>query len=659
MDPTDAAPNKSPESVYSDEHGPPTPSPPAGARYHFSLPVHVTLLVIFGGIAWLFGWLVYQTITEWRLAPSAPRPLTLAAAVALGDPGPVAWIALTDARWVCERPLLRPSAAYSYGVAVDAGGQRVVVALPGGARAPCPSSAPTPLTGRLTRREVGDPLPATVAWSDLQNEHPDGPVLILWTDWTPPGGLWSALGIVACVLLSLFGLGVFVAALWNLAAELRAVRVPRRPRLKGARFCLPLSTGASALGSFSLGFGGFQIFTFGWLFFLTVIPDWLGMVAGVLAAAWVLATFGAFIEGWKRRASDLLLGPAGCEIRGGPLHGVQHRWDELAPEFCHLQRRPPGTTDPLDGAVTLIIQGEVAAMSDDPAEDRSLESIVHTLHGVAERRPAPMEPRRLQVVGCGRCGAPVPPRESAACPYCGSAVALPAPVLLQLRAQTSHDRERAAAERLLRRVLRQPRAFSTNALLVLLLPPLLLSWPVAGAVFDEFYQSRHILRPYHGVALAVAALCGNLALQFLLRARVAARAAVRIIATHFAALPPAEPGASPGCRVCAAPLDPVPGRLLLLCVYCGAENVTGLNLIPVAAGEAAQAGALREALTERLRVRRRWRWRSLAALLLLAACALSLWPVRDALHRRPRGAKAAPPGPTAASPSGDSPPASR
>lgn len=636
MDPTDSALDHPPDTDYRAEHGPPTPSPPAGTRYHFSLPVHVTLLVIFGGIAWLFGWLVYQTIIEWRLAPPTPRPLTVAAAAALGDPGPVAWITLTDARWACELPLLRPSSAYSYGVVVGAGGQRVVVALPGGARAPCPSGAPTLLTGRLTRREAGDPLPATVAWNELSNEHPDRPVLLLWTDWTPPGGLWSALGIVACVLMSLFGLGVFVASLWNLAAELRAVRVPRRPRLEGARFCLPLSTGASALGIFSLSFGGFQIFTFGWLFFLTVIPDWLGIAAGVLAAAWVLATFGAFIEGWKRRASDLLLGAAGCEIRGGPLHGVQHRWDDLAPQFCRLERRPADTTDPLDGAVTLIIQGEVAAMSDDLAEDRSLESIVQTLHGVAEQSPAP--PRRLQVVCCPRCGAPVPPRESAACPYCGSAVALPAQVLLQLRAQTTHDRERAAAERLLRRVLRQPRAFSTNALLVLLLPPLLLSWPVAGAVFDEFYQSRHILRPYHGLALALAALCGNLALQFLLRARVAARAAVRIIATHFAALPPARPGASPGCRVCAAPLDPVPGRLLLLCAYCGAENVTGLNLVPVAAGEAAQAGALREALAERLRVRRRWRWRSLAALLLLGACALSLWPVRNALHRRPTGA---------------------
>ncbi|HRI53575.1 MAG TPA: hypothetical protein PLW65_25700, partial [Pseudomonadota bacterium] len=306
MDPTYSAPHQPPETGDTDdrnEHGP--PAPPVGTRYHFSLPVHVTLLCIFGGLAWLFGWLVHQTITEWRLAPAVPRPLTVAAAAALGDPGPAAWVTLTDARWLCELPLLRPSSAYSYGVAVGAGGQRVVVALPGGALAPCPSGAPARLTGRLTRREAGDALPATVAWSDLSNEHPDGPVLLLWTDWTPPGGFWSALGIVACVLMSLFGLGVFVASLWNLAAELRAVRVPRRPRLAGARFCLPLSTGASALGIFSLSFGGFQIVTFGWLFFLTVIPDWLGIAVGVLAAAWVLATFGAFIEGWKRRASDL------------------------------------------------------------------------------------------------------------------------------------------------------------------------------------------------------------------------------------------------------------------------------------------------------------------------------------------------------------------
>jgi hypothetical protein len=57
---------------------------------------------------------------------------------------------------------------------------------------------------------------------------------------------------------------------------------------------------------------------------------------------------------------------------------------------------------------------------------------------------------------------------------------LPAAVRIQVQAQTDHDADRRACERMLRRVLRQPPAWRINATLLLLLPPLLLGWPVAG-----------------------------------------------------------------------------------------------------------------------------------------------------------------------------------
>jgi hypothetical protein len=587
-----------------------------------------------------FAALVYQTIRDFCLAPSVPKAMTVAAAAAIPDPGPAAFISLTDATWLCDHPLRQPSSVYSYGLARGPAGQRVLIGLPGAATAPCPPRAGQQFSGRLERREPGDPLPSGVYWDDLANEHRDGPMWIVWTDWSPSGGVSMVLKVLFFGLMSLFGTAMFFGLLRQLLGDLRGLRVPRRPRLKGVLFRLPLSTGASALGLFGISIGVVQVVVFGWLFFLTVIPNWLGVVVGVLAGLWVLATFGIFIEGWKRRASDLLLGPTGCEIRGGPLHGIGHRFDdaELAGGLCRLEFQAPAADDILpEDTATLYIQGEVAAMSQDPAENLSLQAICDTLQGaVAIAAPDAVPagvPRRLAVVHCRGCGAAVPPREASACPYCAHPLALPEPVRQQLRAQASRNRDRADSERLLRRLLRQPSAWRVNALTVLLLPPLLLSWPVAGAVFDEFYQGRHLLRPHHGLALAAAALSGNLALQFLLRAQIAIRAAVRIIATHFAARPPAHRGAAPECRLCGAPLAEEPGQLLVLCFYCGAENVTGLNLIPIAAEQAVQAGELRLALVERLRIRRRWRWRSLVALLLLLTCALSLWPVRGVLRR--------------------------
>lgn len=625
----------------------PTPQT-SGERFHFSPPVHLLILIIFGGVGLAMGAVTLQTLREWRLAPAAPRPLTLSAAMAIRDPGPATWISLTDARWACDRPLRQPSSSYSYGIVLGPTGQRMVIALPGDATAPCPSGSSGPFRGKLELRNPGDPLPAGVYWEDLSNEHRDGPAWILWTDWTPPGGISGVLMVIFLGVFTLFFLAVAVATLWSLVKDSWALRVPRGPSLQGPLFRLPLSTGESALSFFSIGFGVFQVFTFGWLFFLTLLPNWLGVIIGVLAGLWVLATFGAFVEGWKRRASDLLLGSTGCEIRGGPLHGTQHRWNVLSPDFCKLERHTPAaSSDVLADTATLIIKGEIAAISQEPAEDRSLSSIAETLHGVAAHThkadpDGAAATRRLAVVHCRSCGAPVPPLEKGLCPYCGHDIALPDAVRLQIQAQAAHDRDRADSERLLRRVLRQPSAGRINAFIVLVLPPLLLSWPVAGAVFDEFYQGRHIFRPYHAVALAIAALCGNLALQFLLRGQVAARAAVRIIATHFAARPPSRPGGTPDCRVCGAPLSADPSRLLLLCVYCGAENVTGLNLVPVAAAQAGQAGELRAALVERMRTRRRWRWLSLAALVLLAASALALLPVRGALRARTPAAMASP-----------------
>ncbi|HNN96871.1 MAG TPA: hypothetical protein PKI03_31595 [Pseudomonadota bacterium] len=623
----------------------------AGERYHFSPSVYLLIAVIFGGVGVLLAASMVQSVNEWRLAPAVPRVVSVAEATAIVEPGPVAWVRLSDARLQCERPLQRPSSSYTYGVVSGPTGQRLLVAFAGGNAPLCPAGAAGPFSGRLVRREVGDSLPVGVSWDDFSNEHPDGPAYILWTDWTPPRGVGDFLLGLLIGVFTLFFLAGGAAALWGLFSDFRALRRPRSARLVGVRFRLPLSTGASALQYFSVSYGVAQAVVFGGLFFLSVMPDWLGVIIGVLAGFWVLATFGVFVEGWKRRASDLLLADDACEIRGGPLDGTQHSLVETDADFCRLDEHAPGDDgDILEAHQTLRIRGETAAISHEPSEDRSLRSIAETLQGLASRPsvtdtgPPAIGAQRLAVVHCPGCGAPVPPRLQGACPYCDHAIVLPAAVRQQLQAQAAHEHDRIDSEHLLRKVLRQPPAWRINATLLLFLPPLVLSWPVAGAVFDEFYQGRHVLRPYHGLSLALAALCSNLALGFLLRAQVAARAAVRVIATHFAARPPVRRGAPPDCRVCGAPLPVEAQRLLVLCGYCQAENVTGLNLVPVAAAQADQLGELRGALIERLQTRRRFRRLSLLALLLLGLAGLSLWPVRSALRARaPAPTRSAPP----------------
>jgi hypothetical protein len=234
------------------------------------------------------------------------------------------------------------------------------------------------------------------------------------------------------------------------------------------------------------------------------------------------------------------------------------------------------------------------------------------------------------VVTCDACGAPVAPSaaEEVTCGHCGAAVAMPVAAREQLAAQEEVEQGRETSERLLRSLLRQPGARRTNLLLAVAIPPLLLGWPLAGVLFDEMYQIRHRFAWHHGVSLFVAALSFTYGLSWLLRAQVVARAAVRLVATRFAAVPPAAPGEPSSCRHCGGPLPEGPAeQLVAICVYCRAENVLGINLVPTARREAGQARDLGAELSARLAERRKYRLVSLASLVLLAVSAASLLPV--------------------------------
>ncbi len=347
------------------------------------------------------------------------------------------------------------------------------------------------------------------------------------------------------------------------------------------------------------------------------------MPIGILGAFWIFAVFGALGRWWTLRASDLLLGPLGWSIHAGPKHRVRKLWGE---DDAGEGRVQPGVDDGGEAVANLWIADGIAAQSTQSEETRSLEAVAGTLrelHAQAAGKHAPRHERDPDgVIHCRNCGGPAAPSEAARvlCRYCGQEVAIPASAHEQLRALESLDASRAESERLLRRLLRQPGATATNALVLLALPPLISGWPLASIVFDEFFQTRRLFDWTHGVALFAGATSFTWGLSWLVRAFVGGRAAVRIIASRFAAVPSIVPGAPCRCRECGAPLPESPSdRLVVLCAYCRCENLTGVNLVPVAGREEAQAGALASELRIRLRELQRYRRLAAGSLILLVA----------------------------------------
>ena len=108
------------------------------------------------------------------------------------------------------------------------------------------------------------------------------------------------------------------------------------------RFRLPLSPdlGAAVL---QRQLWRAQAVVFGGLFFLSVMPDWLGVIIGVLAGFWVLATFGVFVEGGSGGPAISCLSDEAYEIRGGrsTAHSLVAEAD---PDFCRLDEHAPGET---------------------------------------------------------------------------------------------------------------------------------------------------------------------------------------------------------------------------------------------------------------------------------------------------------------------------
>ncbi|MBI4951088.1 MAG: sel1 repeat family protein, partial [Myxococcales bacterium] len=240
------------------------------------------------------------------------------------------------------------------------------------------------------------------------------------------------------------------------------------------------------------------------------------------------------------------------------------------------------------------------AEADLPAEQASLDALLGSIRGrLGLDAPQPRTVRG-DVLGCATCGAPLAADDAPTvrCASCGH----PSPVPEELRARIRAHRAVADAgrttEAAVRGLLEQPGAGRVNALLAA-------AAVVCPAAWVLFAVPVFLVGPRNAGGFEVGWMLAGGALvvvgAFLLaRAALAARRALRLLASSFGARAPVAPGASPGCRRCGAPL-PATEALVVGCAYCQAENVLGIDLRAAVAPTVEHALSLADLLRARSR----------------------------------------------------------
>jgi DNA-directed RNA polymerase subunit RPC12/RpoP len=427
---------------------------------------------------------------------------------------------------------------------------------------------------------------------------------------------------------------------------------------------LPLQVGISSLWSFARCAA-------------TLVPSIGAIVFGVTVlfaqdketrAMFVLGLIGLLLLGFalmhlwigvRDRPSDVLLGPAGLAIEGGPHAGLRVAWSELYLDGCKLEEdtvtritiggilRSIATRDdemgfsevPVLRLHLVLMAGELvtAAEAERPLEMESLRALLdsirsgHWAGGESSAEIVARERERQDRIGarvlrCAQCGAPVQPEDApaVACGHCGAEVAMPSELQERIRAAREILRTGPVSEELVLELLDQPGAARTSYAMLLSGVPMMLAWPaalviaVARGTFDHVAALRAATRERAAVelcALAVFALSTVLALFFLMRRRLADRQALRLLTLELGARAPARPGAPHRCRTCEAPLPATPNKVLVRCIYCDADNILGLDLRRQAAHVAEQSRGLEQALAQRRK--ERWLWGGASALALL------------------------------------------
>jgi hypothetical protein len=406
--------------------------------------------------------------------------------------------------------------------------------------------------------------------------------------------------------------------------------MPRRVRL-------PLESGVSALNNLTAG--------------VVMVPLGLAITGGIAAAGYYFSYVGqiffyvlAFglgavavgasrvVRAWRERPADLLVDAETMTIEGGPPHARAFTWRQIDASACRVvetyedvgkgeEKRASGYALEIaeTGGKPLPI-----AVADDPGEVASLRElatlvITHASPAAAADVVTKAE-SRAAVLACGKCGAPVAPSSSerVMCGRCGESVAMPQDVRARVDAALVVSREAARASSLVATMLDQPGARTTSTALGVSLLVIGDAWPLAAALAFHAWRA-HRLDALAGVALVALPLLLVADGFFLSRLRLVDRRALAALTFGFGARPPASQGDPSTCRACGAPLRDASDVVVVRCVFCNADNVTGLDLRATARQTSKHAKSLDDALAARTQERSKWRWRTLASVPLFVA----------------------------------------
>lgn len=358
----------------------------------------------------------------------------------------------------------------------------------------------------------------------------------------------------------------------------------------------------------------------------------------VLTGLWGAVAWSSMIGS---RASDLVLGPGGLRIEGGPRHGRAFAWAELDAAGCRVEndrvKDPVGA--PLRGQQLVlrtvdgrdVLVAEVWQSDDLEALYVALDEL-RAVHGLPPRPDDPRTPPRraapaapdagpaadAELLRCDGCGASAVPSDMSEvpCPMCRRPIAVPAAVRRGLADGAALAEERARGLELVRSLLEQPGATATNRRLALAA-----AWMFALPALGGLAMLERCAQGGGGAGVSVAAwvVCAALcvAVYLLTTPALNRRVSLRACLVELGA----RHDAGPRCRGCGAALaDVAADQVVARCPYCRCENVLGVDLRPWRRAEAGRHGSLRQLLDER-RSRLGGMWSDIAVCLGIAAIA--------------------------------------
>ncbi|MDC0723655.1 hypothetical protein [Nannocystis bainbridge] len=384
---------------------------------------------------------------------------------------------------------------------------------------------------------------------------------------------------------------------------------------------IPLFTGDGFAED--LGFVG--VWTAACTVTLAAIPllatgHWIVAVLVLLVGSFLAAAWWSFpAHAWAQRPADVYIAREGLRVVGGAADGVRLAWADVDPARCavvqddgiFMRRLVIASRD--GGSVVLARGDELASFTAvldvlraynglDPLPDGVVAEFdpnalteargrgkkrrkQHRPEAMEREQPKPAalrppEPRPADapdVVGCPGCGAAVAPADAPAvqCRHCGAACAMPELLRTRLREVSRGAALAARNHRRLRRLLAQPRAGWTQALVLGLAGLPVLLWLLALAIFSALLW-RDALDGAAFVGLFAPPLLLGISLPIAAGLYTCRRRAVRVLTLDFAATPPDRAGSPLRCRVCGAPLAAADDGLVVGCAYCRASNIVAV-----------------------------------------------------------------------------------